>query len=403
MRIFLLGLFLGLGAFGEPHTVYIRGGRTTDDRDPVFRPVVALVRTFEVRDPLTGKLVEKQSICTGTVINRACVLSAAHCAAGPGERNLSMEVFNGPSIEKMNPVATVRKVEFRNPNLDKEVEPENDIALLALDTVQDPDRSFYNENLHDPERSTLLADTTMKIVGYGSVNSNFDVETKEWVHVGAGEKRDGEMKVVGRIDGKQALIALTPIEGNHSAGPGDSGGPLLHVANGQPMIFGVTGYMNAKKMVNTSQNDYISVAFHRKWLLERMKALGCADSDAKAFALRDFLLEKFEDLELASKKLRGRRMAPADEAKLQDLLLGAAGLGGGPFGHMELGAPTLDANGNLTLPYRAYYAADPQVDVNAGIRQGKRSNDRPAGKIVLRTNKKSRENLVHPIHRERRR
>ena len=134
MRSFLLLLCISSFALGEdppiPHTVYIRGGRPIDPKDMIYRPVVGFVRKYKKFNPKTRTMEIKSSICSGTVLNRGCVLTAEHCTAGPGETNLSFEVYDAVKLEGADPVAKVTEIK-----VPEKRGIENDIALLRIDTV----------------------------------------------------------------------------------------------------------------------------------------------------------------------------------------------------------------------------------------------------------------------------
>ncbi len=347
------------------HKVYIRGGREVDPKDAVYRPVVALIRTYEVYNEVTKMYEVKRSTCSGTVLNRMCVLTAEHCTAGPGQENLSIEIYDANKLEGATPVAVEHRTKVRG---DKKME--NDLALIRMDKALPEDQSVFTSNLHDAKKVMMLQDATVNIVGYGVFNSNWDPDTKMWTNVGAGTKRDGDMKVAKNIDGKDPLIELAPTIHNHSAAPGDSGGPLITSENGHTTVYGVTGSIDNKVLTNAHTNYYTSVAFHRDWIISSAQKLGCSEADAHKLTLDEFVHKNFNDYASADKDIKSLHSGTREETweRLQLHLWNNIDLSNDPnaesYSSLHIKSAKPDRRGNLVIRWEALFSENPGLDAD---------------------------------------
>lgn len=396
-------LLLSISAFsGEPdvqtHVTHVRGGRPVDPRDAVYYPVVALERTYRKFNEETMAYETKTSICSGTVINRVCVLTAAHCAAGPGEENISIQVYNAHKIKGATPVANVSRTLVRG-----DYAIENDIAMLRIDKVAPETQTVYTSNLHAKTDKPLSINDLVKIVGYGVFNENYDEATGKRTNVGSGEKRDGDMKVAKTLDGKSPLVEVEPTKGNHSAAPGDSGGPLILHENGRTTVYGVTGSIDAN-VANAHTNYYTSVAYHRKWIESATQELDCTEASAHKRNLEQFVHKEFPDYSAAVEQLK--KIKSIDPVVREELLtrIWNAGIFGKDLGVYQnvriLGASLHPTTGELLLRWEGIFSDDPGLDQNIMIRQG---GKRAGGTMVIALPpKKSREDLIPPVFRQSR-
>jgi len=232
------------------------------------------------------ELVEKISLCTGTVYNNACLVLAAHCLDDPDMlAPVTISVFSGPHANKQindpvlyPPLATADLSTITTPEGYGPKIWGKDIAILRLNN-QIPDDYSYFASLNLPTYELLASQVNKKaiIAGYGGVTSNYDEATGRWTDdiVGDGELRDGDVRIT-NVSEDSPIIT---VKGDpHVATPGDSGGPLLTTGlMGQDIQLGVLSNMNQPRLLSAFGNMYVSLAHYKMREAFKLPQLNCPD------------------------------------------------------------------------------------------------------------------------------
>lgn len=237
------------------------------------RPVVAITSTRETQkednpiDFTNQDNNQKDSpnsarLCTGTVLERDCVLTARHCVDKHDKD--SFEVILGPSAKGTVRYKTIdQKIKRGYPTSSKF----HDLAVLKLESLVAPEYSWSLSQI--PSLPIDLSQKKAIIVGYGATQRE-KIEGK-MNFTGFGEKHSG---VVNTSRTLRNLITTVPENTSRpqAALPGDSGGPLLLPgASGEaPQIVGV-----ASRLLGEDQNVYTSTQNDRENIIGLMKAVKC--------------------------------------------------------------------------------------------------------------------------------
>lgn len=224
----------------------IIGGEEVDSLDRLPNSVVA------VYDSVEGQL------CTGTLINKNVVLTAAHCI---GQDINKMYIFFGKNLQVDGVYVQVDKAEispYWNSSTDKDM---GDLALLHF---QGPLPASYKPTLMLP---TTMADvlqngTEVTVVGYGVTSA----ESKE----ASAALRKTTVNIA------DAKFADSELLVDQSSGQGvchgDSGGPAFIEIDGIFYLWGVTsrGVNDASRTCKTTA-AFTSIPYYRSWI-NRMNA-----------------------------------------------------------------------------------------------------------------------------------
>lgn len=283
----------------------MRGGRKVDKNHPRFsayRPVVLIKRRYERFNEETREWETKQEVCSGVIVNEACVLTAQHCLEGEKEKTLSISIHTGTEPNQNEPEAYIKHFLTPKKVPSDFIPPSGGPADMAIDIavarieggrIWGGD-SLPSSQLHDAETQIRLAPPTsrtpVQVVGYGIMNSNYNEKTEKWEQVGAGIKRDGDLELISKIDGTNYLIETKPGDENQSAGSGDSGGVLVDVTDNKLLVYGVTGSVNSRVLTKVSRNYYTSVSKHRPWIEKGLNTFQCYDAEAERRKLEDLIL-----------------------------------------------------------------------------------------------------------------
>ncbi len=210
--------------------------------------------------------------CTGTIIARDLILTAAHCYDNSVEGGYVLfgMQFNGADRKIISIASSTVNSAYTG--------PENDVALLKL--ASDIPMGYQAVNILPPEIPMNLGETVRQ-AGYGSDNSPNSFGTLRTVD--------------SRYVGDTQLGALSVRNGQTAACSGDSGGPLYVQKNGQWYTAGITStaFMDDQRRctggnqyASVSQNYNLIVAMAQK-LTGRQNPLGAAPAPAPKPAPED--------------------------------------------------------------------------------------------------------------------
>lgn len=200
------------------------------------------------------------SICTGTLVARSVVLTAAHCVEDP----VRVRVLTGLLDREAKPAPAgdfiVTKIqESRDFDKGSKTTKPNDLAYLELgrDTGITPSSISY---------STPKAGATAQTRGYGSTAENADGSIPEG---GRGQfLKEGLTKIVTCPKGSYADVFCSDYsKSNPKVGPcrGDSGGPLLSAALGK-----LVGVYSGTGKGCKGVSDYAHLALHKEFITETL-------------------------------------------------------------------------------------------------------------------------------------
>ncbi len=182
----------------------------------------------------TVALIMDNSLCTGSIVDRDMVITAAHCLYGYQGQ---VAVVFASSLQDAPRSAVMMADRFViHPSYDpsKTSADQNDLALVRLPSPLPGD---YRPAELMPDGATLENGQSVILAGFGIT----DVAT----HAGAGVLRAAEVTVKNaRLGGTEAVLDQTQGSG---ACHGDSGGPAFVEEGGGFLLWGVTsrGYPNS--------------------------------------------------------------------------------------------------------------------------------------------------------------
>lgn len=238
--------------------------------------------------------------CTGTLISKNLVLTAAHCLADSGITTIAVVFTNDENTATKNDVRygvdAVIHADFLK-GIDPQAESGsantwNDIALIKLDSDAPTDFKFARL----PASSSavkLLANSKVTLAGFGITNAVVRRIVKDQkgqqnvldvASTGSGTLRKVDGITVKGMSSNQKEIILdqTKLKG---ACHGDSGGPAFINANdGQTVQVGITS-RGTNKLGNCNENSiYTSVAAHLDWISENGSKLLANPTSAQVAA-----------------------------------------------------------------------------------------------------------------------
>lgn len=228
--------------FNAPGFHTIIGGTDVVAGDPIATTTVLVVAQED----------GGQSICSGTIIEKDIVLTAAHCIGISGLAKVVV-VFR-TSIQGQGPVVQV--VERRRPTdfLDRartgSPSDWHDIAVLRLAS---PIPAGYQVAKFVPSQSMIRDGATITLAGYGM---SVPVSPGPGVPSGSGTLRKVDQTIIQAAYGKtETLVSLA---GGKGACKGDSGGPAYIKQGNQYYVFGVASRMTEKDRVanNGDEKDF---------------------------------------------------------------------------------------------------------------------------------------------------
>lgn len=231
-------LFTACGPANEGSDPKIVGGRnvTANDQGPERVSTVGL------------------NGCTGTIIAKDLILTAAHCYQGAvrGGYVLFGTNFNGRDRQIIRIASAVVNPAYRGTN-----STHNDIAMLKLE--KDIPSGFKAVRLLPPSISLQRGDRVRQ-AGYGSNNQ---------------PNSFGTLRTVDSFFISQSNSGSIFVQnGRTAACSGDSGGPLFVMKNNEWFVAGVTStaYMDSQRRC-VGGNHYSSVVANRNLILQMAKQL----------------------------------------------------------------------------------------------------------------------------------
>jgi secreted trypsin-like serine protease len=245
MQIFLI-FFLFTSASPAMARNFILGGQDVDATDPVQAATVGI---FE---PSSGG---RGSLCSGTLIRKDMVLTAAHCVDPRGNKPF---VFFGPDMH--DPTAIHRQSEgvVVNPKWQAKAGKGMDQGDIALVKFSGGLPKGYAKVPQVRSDKDIQASPDVVLAGYGISDA--------YRKTGAGRLRKTEVHVAKLRDGKSEMI-LDQSHG-HGACHGDSGGPAFIQKNGKLQLAGLTNrsYPTRVKDDCAHQVIYTKVPEYRSWI-----------------------------------------------------------------------------------------------------------------------------------------
>ncbi|TNE43640.1 MAG: trypsin-like serine protease [Deltaproteobacteria bacterium] len=235
-RSFYVCLFVGLLV---PLKFSCAPAPTQQEKAPVYKtaaPQAIINGTADLTQPAIGALVvqRRSSFCTGTLIAKQVVVTAAHCVDAISRYGLSNVTFR---TDFADPNSKFRSEHHellqvaKHPQYTQNSGASYDIAVMILKKkVQNVTTIPANKTAMDPK----WVGTNIKVVGYGLIQTQpsnrsadqkyaadiplFQISTRSFIH----------------FDNQ------TPKDQRKSACHGDSGGPALYLVDGKIRVMGVT-------------------------------------------------------------------------------------------------------------------------------------------------------------------
>ena len=240
-------------------TPKIVSGSLVEENDPVYASTVSLDR-------------EGKAFCTGFVLDKRTIITAAHCLANVSPYALFNVTF-GSKNRKLHKVYDVSgkqalahsgwdKADLGRVDIDPlPQQPKNDLGIIVLGE----DVPEWVKPLPIKEIGDVTVGRDVIVAGYGLTNPlPQDVATTE--PRGFLRKTQGKLSAVNDA-GKELIWDAPQDNPRASSCHGDSGGPMFYVEdNGSLTVIGVTSRSYSLKTDCSQKGVYTDVRKHMDWI-----------------------------------------------------------------------------------------------------------------------------------------
>ncbi|XP_050046249.2 chymotrypsinogen B-like isoform X1 [Dermacentor andersoni] len=207
--------------------------------------------------------------CTGSIITKNVIATAAHCVESRGDTILKMHVFYNTSVPKGGTCVTVERGIIHQ----KYVRPERgyDIALIKL-VKPLPGFSRFVRPVCLPRASSKTPARSLLVVGFGAIDFNH-TESKHLQYYAtkplSNEKCDVALKHRGMHATSARVICGT--SSHQRAWKGDSGGPLTAISkSGKSTLYGMVSFGSGKRNAH-GPTVHTRVSVFVPWIRESLK------------------------------------------------------------------------------------------------------------------------------------
>lgn len=226
----------------------IVAGTAVTEKDPISASTVAIL----IESPMG------QSLCTGTLVAKNIVVTAAHCFGKGASR---AAVLFGSDLEKSQSVFAVDKVNV-HPQYASKNSGEggwNDIALLH----------FVGDAPATSEVVEILKDATLLTVGLQAVTAGYGSTPKDGNGQDSGVLRKVTLTLQDPVFEKTELLFPLTSKGGSTC-HGDSGGPIYVQKQGKLVLVGVTSRGTSASCDNVS--IFTNVSSHLEFINESIES-----------------------------------------------------------------------------------------------------------------------------------
>jgi hypothetical protein len=240
-------------------TPKIVSGALVEENDPVYTSTVSLDR-------------EGKAFCTGFVLDKRTIVTAAHCVANITQYASFSVAFGSKNRTLQKIFALTGKHALAHPGWDKAdlgrvdidplpQQPKNDVGIIVLDE----DAPEWVKPLPIKEIGDISVGRDVIVAGYGLTNPlPQDVATTE--PRGFLRKTQGKLSAVNDA-GKELIWDAPQDNPRASSCHGDSGGPMFYVEdNGSLTVIGVTSRSYSLKTDCSQKGVYTDVRKHTEWI-----------------------------------------------------------------------------------------------------------------------------------------